>query len=133
MRKQAVDPAEAITQPMADPIAEPRTQPLTGPIGPGTPPPAREERDGWRSQVAFVLVLVVLAVGMVRIGLYHWREGAVLIGGALVLAGLFRAVLPARLIGLLAVRGRLIDVLSYAGLAALMLFVALTLTGGPFG
>jgi hypothetical protein len=129
MRKHAVDPAEPITQPMAEPM----TEPLTGPIGPGTPPPARDERNGWRSQVAFVLVLVVLAVGVVRIGLYHWREGAVLVGGALVLAGFFRAVLPPRIVGLLAVRGRLIDVLSYAALAALMLFVALTLTGGPFG
>lgn len=129
MREHAVDPAEPITQPMSEPM----TEPLTGPIGPGTPPPARDERNGWRSQVAFVLVLVVLAVGVVRIGLYHWREGAVLVGGALALAGFFRAVLPARIIGLLAVRGRLIDVLSYAALAGLMLFVALTLTGGPFG
>jgi hypothetical protein len=42
-------------------------------------------------------------------------------------------VLPIRLSGLLAVRGRVIDVLCYLALAALMLFVALTLTGGPFG
>jgi hypothetical protein len=91
------------------------------------------ETGGFRSHLAFSLVLVVAAVGMVRIGLYHWREGAVLIGGALLLAALFRAVLPPRRAGLLVVRGRPIDVLSYTGLAALILFVALTLAGGPFG
>jgi Protein of unknown function (DUF3017) len=95
--------------------------------------PAGTEGGGFRSHLAFSLVLVVAAVGMVRIGLYHWREGAVLIGGALLLAALFRAVLPDRRAGLLVVRGRPIDVLSYTGLAALILFVALTLAGGPFG
>ncbi|HEX5402292.1 MAG TPA: DUF3017 domain-containing protein [Pseudonocardiaceae bacterium] len=90
-------------------------------------------RDGLPTHLAFGLVLLVAAVGMVRIGLYHWREGAALIGGSLVLAALARAVLSNRMAGLLAVRGRLVDVLSYTALAALILFVALTLTGGPFG
>ncbi|HEX9337846.1 MAG TPA: DUF3017 domain-containing protein, partial [Pseudonocardiaceae bacterium] len=40
---------------------------------------------------------------------------------------------PARRAGLLAVRGRAVDVLSYAGLGALVMFVAGTITGGPFG
>lgn len=137
MRERAAEPAEPVTQPLGaavgDPVTEPLTGPLTGPVVPTTPPVVGPERGGWRRQVAFVLVLVVLAIGMIRIGLYHWREGAVLIGGALVLSGAFRAVLPTRLVGLLAVRGRLIDVLSYLALAALTLFVALTLTGGPFG
>jgi hypothetical protein len=106
---------------------------VTQPIGPIHPPAPVAERGGWPSHVAFALVLVIAAVGMIRIGLYHWREGAVLIGGALVLAGFCRAVLPTRTVGLLAVRGRVIDVLSYLALAALILFVAITLTGGPFG
>lgn len=110
-------------------VAEAATQPLR----PIEPPVPASERGGWRSHVAFVLVLLVAAVGVVRLGLYHWREGSVLIGGALALAGFFRAVLPTRLAGLLAVRGRVVDVLSYLALAAFMLFVALTLTGGPFG
>ncbi|HEX5115147.1 MAG TPA: DUF3017 domain-containing protein [Pseudonocardiaceae bacterium] len=90
----------------------------------------------WRalgSQWAFLLVLLVAAVGVIRILQYHWREGAVLIGGALVVAGLLRAVLPGARVGLIAVRGRLVDVLAYAALAGMILFVALTLTGGPFG
>jgi hypothetical protein len=137
MRKHAVEPGEPVTQPLGEPVTEPIARPVPAPVAPAQPAPApapvKEERAGWHSHVALGVVLVVAAVGMIRIGLYHWREGAVLIGGALVLAGLFRAVFPSRAVGLLAVRGRVIDVLSYAGLAALILFVAITLTGGPFG
>jgi Protein of unknown function (DUF3017) len=111
----------------------PATDAVTEPMGPIDVP----KRGGrWRalgSQWAFLLVLLVAAVGLVRILQYHWREGAVLVGGALVVAGLLRAVLPSARVGLIAVRGRLVDVLSYAALAGMILFVALTLTGGPFG
>jgi DUF3017 family protein len=93
--------------------------------------------DGWlgvvRTHLGFAMVLLTAAVGILRITQYHWRQGAALIGAALVLAALFRAVLPPRRAGLLAVRGRPVDVFSYVGLGALMLFVALTIQGGPFG
>jgi hypothetical protein len=81
----------------------------------------------------FGLVLLTVAVAMLRMVEYHWRQGAALIGCALVLAAFFRAVLPTRRAGLLAVRGRPVDVLSYGGLGACVLFVALTIQGGPFG
>lgn len=110
--------------------------PVTEPIGPTGGPPG-DQPAGWRPAIArhlaFVLVLLVAAVGVFRLVLYHWREGSALIAGALLLAALCRALLPQRNAGLLAVRGRPIDVLSYAALGGLMLFIALTLTGGPFG
>jgi hypothetical protein len=113
------------------------TEPIR-PVGPATPgdrpPPKRRGRfDGLRAQLAFIVVLLVAAVGIVRIGQYHWREGAALLGAALVLAAAFRTVLSDRRAGLLVVRGRAVDVLSYAALGALVLFVALTITGGPLG
>jgi hypothetical protein len=86
-----------------------------------------------RTQLAFIVVLLVAAVGIVRIGQYHWREGAALLGAALVLAAAFRTVLSDWRAGLLVVRGRAVDVLSYATLGALVLFIALTITGGPLG
>ncbi|HKN56468.1 MAG TPA: DUF3017 domain-containing protein [Amycolatopsis sp.] len=79
----------------------------------------------------FALVLLVVAVAALRVAQYHWREGAGLIGGALLLAGLLRAVLPNEKAGLLAIRGKPVDVLTYGALAVLILFVALTITGGP--
>ena len=109
------------------------TEPATEPIGRvGPPPKAPEEPGGWRGAVrdglAFALVLIVCAVGIVLITLYHWRRGAVLIGAALLLAALFRALLPDRRAGLLAVRGRPVDVLSYTALGACVLSVAVTIT-----
>jgi hypothetical protein len=62
--------------------------------------------------------LVVLAAG-------DWRTGLLVIGGAVGLAGVLRAVLPQRLAGLLAVRGRLFDTLVMIMLGAAIITVAL--------
>lgn len=83
--------------------------------------------------VPFALVLALVALAAVRIGMYHWRQGAVLIGGALLVAAVLRAALSDEQAGLLTIRGRAVDVLSYAGLGLLIMFVALTITGGPLG
>lgn len=94
----------------------------------------RVHRPGTRSgreQVPFALVLALVAFAMVRIFQYHWREGAVLIAVALLLAALLRAVLADAGAGLIAIRSRRIDVLFYTGFGLLILFVALTITGGP--
>lgn len=89
------------------------------------------EQAGWRTQLAFSLVLVTVMLGMVRIVQYHWREGAAIIGGALLLAAGLRATLSSDRAGLLAIRGRGLDVLTYGGFGLLVLAVALTITGGP--
>jgi DUF3017 family protein len=93
----------------------------------------RPDRAAILEQVPFALVLVMVAVAGFRISQYHWRQGAVIIGGALLVAAVFRAVLPAAKAGLLAVRGRPVDVLSYSGLGLVILFFAFTITNGPFG
>ena len=88
-------------------------------------------RTSLRPQLTFGLVLAVVLIGMVRIAQYHWREGAVIIGGALLVAAGLRAVLPPERTGLLGIRRRAVDVLTYGAFGLLMLFVALTITGGP--
>jgi uncharacterized membrane protein len=93
----------------------------------------RRGRDAVLGQLPFLLVMAIVAIAALRIGMYHWRQGAALVGGALLVAALLRAALPDDRAGLLAIRGRPVDVLSYAGLAVLILFVAFTITGGPFG
>lgn len=85
----------------------------------------------WQTHRAFALVMLVLLLGMVRIVEYHWREGTAIIGGALLLAAGLRVVVPAERAGLLAVRGRGVDMLTYGAFGLLMLAVALTITGGP--
>jgi hypothetical protein len=88
-------------------------------------------RTSLRPQLAFGVILAVVAVAMVRITQYHWREGTVIIGAALLLAAGLRAVLPPERTGLLGIRRRALDVLTYGVFGLLMLAVALTITGGP--
>jgi hypothetical protein len=73
------------------------------------------------------LVFTVVAVGMVRVLTQHWREGAALLGGALLLAALLRVVLPPDRVGLLAIRSRPVDVLVYLAFGGAMLVLALTI------
>lgn len=86
---------------------------------------------GVRAQLPFALVLGIVAVGFVRIAQYHWREGTVLIAGALLIAAVLRAVLPPERAGLIVIRGRGVDVLSYTVFGLLIAFVALTINKGP--
>lgn len=84
-----------------------------------------------RTHIPLVLVLAVTAIGLVRIGMYHWREGTVLLGAALLIAALLRALVPPDRIGMVAIRGRGIDVLLYSGLGLMIMAVSLTIQGGP--
>jgi hypothetical protein len=63
-----------------------------------------------RRQLPFVLVLVVLAGGLIAVATDHWRRGCALVALSLLIAGAARLVLPSNRIGLLAVRGRAVDV-----------------------
>jgi multisubunit Na+/H+ antiporter MnhB subunit len=80
----------------------------------------------------FALVIAVSVAGLLQIVLYHWRQGAVLLGGALLLAAALRMLLSDEQAGLIAIRRRVIDALLYSGLGVAVLLIALTITGGPF-
>jgi DUF3017 family protein len=77
----------------------------------------------------FALVLAVVLLGLLRILLYHWREGTVLIGAALIMAAALRALLREEQAGLIAIRGRGVDVLTYGGFGVCVTAVALTIQG----
>jgi len=85
-------------------------------------------RDGGvAAQLAFALVVGIVLAGFALIAVYRWRRGATLIGGALLLAGGLRAVLPDGVTGLLAIRGRSADVLAYTALGLALVAVAVTI------
>ncbi|MBW4716073.1 DUF3017 domain-containing protein [Saccharothrix obliqua] len=90
----------------------------------------------WRSaagqHLPFALVLGVVVLGVVRIVQYHWRQGVVLIGVALLLAALLRVLVTDEQAGLIAIRGRSVDALLYSGLGFALIVVAMTIVGGPF-
>jgi hypothetical protein len=121
--------AEPVTSPLPVVVPEPAAEQREG----GTEPAASEESrwvtlaKGVRRQLPYSLVLLTMVIGLLRIVQYHWREGSAWIGGALLLAALLRAILPPRTAGMVAVRGRAIDVLWCTGLAVCILFVAYTL------
>jgi hypothetical protein len=67
---------------------------------------------------------------MIRVLTEHWREGAALLGGALLVAAALRMLLPDDRAGLLAIRSRMIDLLCYVLLAVGTIVLALTITRG---
>jgi hypothetical protein len=85
------------------------------------------------THLPFAMVMTVVALGLLRIVLYHWRQGTVLIGLALFLAAALRALLRDDQADLIAIRGRGVDVLTYSAFGACMIFVAMTIEGGPLG
>ncbi len=76
------------------------------------------------------LVAVIALVGMGLVLTQHWRRGAVLLGVALLVAAVLRLAVPAERVGLLAIRGKTVDVLCYSGFGVAMVLLAATITRG---
>jgi hypothetical protein len=70
-----------------------------------------------------VLAAAAAALGWVSTG--HWRQGLLGLGIVALATAVVRLLLPTRLVGLLAVRGRLFDVVMLAGLAVAILGLTL--------
>ena len=110
-----------------------RTGPPTAPTAalPAGPRPGAREVLGWlRRELPLLVVLAIAAYAFARIGLQHWREGTTELGLALLVGAGLRAVLADATAGLLAVRTRRIDVVTYAGGGLVVALVSLTITGG---
>jgi hypothetical protein len=76
------------------------------------------------------LVAAIALVGMGLVLTQHWRRGAVLLGVALLVAAALRLAVPAERVGLLAIRGKAVDVLCYSGFGTAMVLLAATITRG---
>lgn len=72
----------------------------------------------------FLAVLLVVAIAVVFVVMDRWRRGATALGAALVLGAVLRAVLPADRAGLLAVRNRPTDVLTFGVLGFALVLLA---------
>ncbi|MGP4015471.1 DUF3017 domain-containing protein [Saccharopolyspora sp. 5N708] len=83
--------------------------------------------------VPFGLVLLVGLVGLLLVAMQHWRKGSVLLGGALLIAAVLRAVIPPERAGLLAIRSRAVDIVLYGGFGLVIVAVAMTIRGGLLG
>ncbi|ACV77683.1 DUF3017 domain-containing protein [Nakamurella multipartita] len=76
--------------------------------------------------IPITIVLAIVAFGLVLIALAYWRRGTAALALAMLLAGLLRAVLSERVIGVLAVRGKGFDVSFYLLVGAMMATLAVT-------
>lgn len=91
----------------------------------GRPPvasrPAAKRRRGFR-EWPILLVCLGIAGGLAYMGMNHFKRGSMIVAIFVCVAAALRLVLPARAVGLLAVRSRVVDVL---GLTALGLAIAI--------
>ncbi|MDR0837900.1 MAG: DUF3017 domain-containing protein [Propionibacteriaceae bacterium] len=76
-------------------------------------------------QWPLILVIGAFCVGLALIYFDYWRRGSFIVGGAVGLAGFLRLVLPERLVGLLAVRSKALDVCFAVGAGALIMVLSL--------
>jgi Protein of unknown function (DUF3017) len=74
-----------------------------------------------------VLAGAVTGLTVAWLGTQHAGRGAGVVGGALLAAALARLVLPPRYAGLLASRGKTLDVTAFAVLGATVLGIAVSL------
>ena len=82
---------------------------------------------GLLRQLPLLLVLLVVGLGLLLVAFQHWRMGLVVMGLALVGAGLLRLILPVRQAGFLAVRSRPVDVVLLAGTGLALTVIARTI------
>lgn len=89
----------------------------------------RADRPGPAGWLPYLIVLAAVAAGLVVAwaGTGHAGRGTAAVGGALLVAAAARLLLPPRYAGLLASRGKALDVTIFAVLGAAVLGVALSL------
>ncbi len=96
-----------------------------GEASPTHPRPPRP----WYLQIAgqwpLFVTLVAITLGVAVTATGHWKRGTTVVGAAFVLATVLRLFLPERMVGLLHVRSRAVDVACLAVLGAGILVLAL--------
>ena len=84
-------------------------------------------RAAVQAQWPILLVGLIFATALVLVGANFWRRGSLLIGVGVGVAAALRLVLSDDRAGLLVVRGRGIDFLTTATVAAAMVYIAWTI------
>jgi hypothetical protein len=84
-----------------------------------------QERKSVLRELPLALVIAGVALGLVIIGLHHFRWGNLLIAGSVLAGAFLRLVLPTRRAGLLAIRSRFTDVLTMSAMGGSLMLLAL--------
>ena len=97
-----------------------------------TRPPLYTRRPflaGLLRQLPLLAVLLTVGIGLLMVTFEHWRRGLVVVGLALVGAGVLRLLLPLRRLGFLAVRSRPVDVVLLVGVGITLTAFTLAIPG----
>ena len=97
-----------------------------------TRPPLYTRRPflaGLLRQLPLLVVLLAVGVGLLMVTFEYWRRGLVVVGLALVGAGVLRLLLPLRRLGFLAVRSRPVDVVLLVGVGVTLTVFTLAIPG----
>ena len=82
------------------------------------------------NELPVVAVLSVAAAGLVAVSQGYWRRGLAGVAAAMIVAAALRLALPTRRAGLLAVRGKALDVVVLASFGAAILVLAVLVPAG---
>lgn len=110
----------------SDSGAKPRGESAKPALAPVTPlrPRSRRSLDLLR-QWPLILVLVVMGIAVGFVALDQFRVGSILLAVGVLAAFVLRLVLPAAQVGMLAVRGRSMDLIVLGSLGGALLVFAL--------
>ena len=84
-----------------------------------------QARRGVLRELPLALIICGAALGLVIIGLHHFRWGNLVIAGSLLAGAFLRLVLPTRRAGLLAVRSRFTDIVTMSAMGGSLMLLAL--------
>lgn len=76
-------------------------------------------------ELPLALIIGGVGLGLVIIGLHHFRWGNLVIAGSLLAGAFLRLVLPTRRAGLLAIRSRFTDVVTMSAMGGSLMILAL--------
>lgn len=100
-----------------------------GPGPAGRRPKLRTRPSGkLLGQLPLLGVVVIVLVGVGLVMGHRWRAGLVLVGGGLIVGAACRALLRESRVGLLAVRGRMFDVIALAVAGGTLIVLAQSLS-----
>lgn len=84
-------------------------------------------RKIFAGQWPILLVGLFLVAAVVLVAAGYWRRGALVLAFGVAAAAALRATLPEDRVGLLAVRTRVVDVVTTASVSAAMFYIAWTI------
>lgn len=86
----------------------------------------KHDKEWWRRQVAFLIVVLLLIVSAVFVLAGHWRRGVTILACTALLTAALRSFLPADYVEMLEVRSQRFDVIFLLVMGTALLFLAVT-------